>query len=63
MTLDRALAKINRWVDRQTEPSPKTGLQANKGGTLKASDDLDRILGALVAEGLIALQPSEGREA
>jgi hypothetical protein len=62
MTLDRAPAKISRWVDRQSEPFTKQqAWQANKGGALKASGDLDRILGALVAEGLIELLPSEGR--
>lgn len=62
MTLNRPLAKVVRWIERQSDDWTKQKCwQANKGGVLKASGDLDAILGALVAEGLIELQPAEGR--
>ena len=62
MSFDRAVAKVSRWIERQSGDFTKQRCwQSNKGGTLKASGDLDRILGALVAEGLIELQPSERR--
>lgn len=62
MSTELALAKVVRWAEKQTETWTKQkAWQANKGGTLKASHDLDSILGALLSEGLIEPQASIGR--
>ena len=62
MSLDRAVAKVSRWIERQSGDFTKQRCwQSLKGGSIKTSADLDTVLGVLVAEGLIELQPSEGR--
>jgi hypothetical protein len=61
-TIDKALSKLHRWVEKRERFSRQQAWQGTKGGAMRTTDDLDVSLAALTEQGIIAAEPvAEGK--